>query len=531
MKNQLSRRMFLKGACGASLAIPFLPSLTTRAFAQEETVAIGPRFFFMRTSHGDVWGANMYPSEGMLTDSVDYHGRQVRYGSLPNVPTEGATSVSWSPVCTATADHLTPAVAQKMNILRGIDVPYNIGHQGGINLGNIGASAVGISEGLKQSYATPTIDQKMAYSQNFYSEEELSSRVLRRSFVIGNGISYGYSQASTQSGAIIKTQGFESSNVLFNYLFNGARSLSGWNASLLNRVYDQYRRMLRHPRLASADRVRLEQHMTRMADLERLLSVSGNLEGEMPSGPGTSGDSQAYHRNNQLRFAKMYVDAYIQVIVAAFETGVCRIGSWNIGDTFFTEPAPSGVWHEQVAHGGLGAEMAQAYAVSYNQGAFEHVFSKLAKELDHVVLADGQSALDHSLLVFGQEHGQLTHHTQDCKTYPIITAGLAGGLINGGRFIDFSDQTTLTYNNSNSVQAKPGLQNEYAGLHYNQFLANCLLSMGIPNQEWENSKEVTVDGPSRSASVQGYGALMSGGSAYHSVEQRLSEPLPLFLNA
>ena len=32
----------LRGAGGAALAIPFLPSLTTRAFAQEAPVTIGP---------------------------------------------------------------------------------------------------------------------------------------------------------------------------------------------------------------------------------------------------------------------------------------------------------------------------------------------------------------------------------------------------------------------------------------------------------------------------------------------------------
>ena len=69
--------------------------------------------------------------------------------------------------------------------------------------------------------------------------------------------------------------------------------------------------------------------------------------------------------------------------------------------------------------------------MTYNQGAFEHVFSKLASELEGIVLADGQTALHHSLLVFGQEHGQLTHHTQGCKTFPIVTAGLAGGRVQG----------------------------------------------------------------------------------------------------
>ena len=41
MKKQLNRRMFLKGSGGALLAIPFLPSLTTRAFAQEGRARCG----------------------------------------------------------------------------------------------------------------------------------------------------------------------------------------------------------------------------------------------------------------------------------------------------------------------------------------------------------------------------------------------------------------------------------------------------------------------------------------------------------
>ena len=84
-----------------------------------------------------------------------------------------------------------------MNVLRGIDVPHSIGHQNGINLGNLGASAVGYPVGLKRAYAGPTIDQRMAHAQSFYSADELSSRVPRRSFSIGGGISYGYSQASS----------------------------------------------------------------------------------------------------------------------------------------------------------------------------------------------------------------------------------------------------------------------------------------------------------------------------------------------
>ena len=103
MKKYPTRRMFLRGSCGAALAIPFLPSLTTKAFAQEAGVAIEPRFLFMRTGHGDVWGANMFPSDALLTDSVTYAGRQVRYGALPTQPAQDETLINWSAVCRAPA--------------------------------------------------------------------------------------------------------------------------------------------------------------------------------------------------------------------------------------------------------------------------------------------------------------------------------------------------------------------------------------------------------------------------------------------
>ena len=64
--------------------------------------------------------------------------------------------------------------------------------------------------------------------------------------------------------------------------------------------------------------------------------------------------------------------------------------------------------------------------------------------------------------------------------------------------------------------------------HYNQFLANCMLAMGIPRDEWETGKLITENGPTRSPSVGGYGSLMSGGVHYAAAEQVLSDPLPVF---
>ena len=62
MTIDVHRRMFLRGAGGAIMAIPFLPSLTTRAFAQPmPPAAVGACFLAICTDHGDVWGQNQYP--------------------------------------------------------------------------------------------------------------------------------------------------------------------------------------------------------------------------------------------------------------------------------------------------------------------------------------------------------------------------------------------------------------------------------------------------------------------------------------
>ena len=101
-----SRRMFLTGAGGAFLAIPFLPSLLTRPFAAEPDAGPPPKYFFsVSTGHGDVWGENMYPDDALLTQTMPYAGRDVRFGALPSAPNANG-DVVWSGVCKANAQKL-----------------------------------------------------------------------------------------------------------------------------------------------------------------------------------------------------------------------------------------------------------------------------------------------------------------------------------------------------------------------------------------------------------------------------------------
>ena len=96
---------------------------------------VGRCFLGICTDHGDVWGQNHYPSEDLLSARQNYAGRDIRYGQLPSQP-DADGHVVWSAVYRASANRMTPDLASKFNVLRGLDIPYYIGHHWGGHLGN-----------------------------------------------------------------------------------------------------------------------------------------------------------------------------------------------------------------------------------------------------------------------------------------------------------------------------------------------------------------------------------------------------------
>ena len=72
-------------------------------------------------------------------------------------------------------------------------------------------------------------------------------------------------------------------------------------------------------------------------------------------------------------------------------------------------------------------------------------------------------------------------------------------------FVDFGDATKVYKDLEESLAGRPGLNLESPGLYYNQFLANVLMSMGVPKEEWETFTELTPNGPKKSDPTKGYG--------------------------
>ena len=210
-KTKIQRRHFLRGL-GLLLPIPFLPSIEPRS--ANAAPNDGRRFISFATDHGAMWGENMHPAQATLTQSQAYAGHNIRRGDL-SLSVNGGTA-SLSPVLSASSGAFTAALASKMNVVRGLDVPWYIGHHTGGHLGNWARNdGNGVDGQMMQGSPRRTIDQIMAYSSEVYGATP-QARVM---VCGGGGLSYNYANPETQEGDIEEQTTEESSLALFNRVY------------------------------------------------------------------------------------------------------------------------------------------------------------------------------------------------------------------------------------------------------------------------------------------------------------------------
>lgn len=463
------RRQFLKGLGGFALAIPFLPSLVARE-AAAQTMPNRKRFAQLCTAHGGLWHNNMFPSVSTLTEQMPFKGRTARRGDLRLSPQGTRTGIS--PVVSSAADRLTPALLAKMNVVAGLDIPFYIAHNTGAHLGNYARNDGNGSDGMMvQSQPRPTIDQIMAWSPEFYA-----STVRRRVMIVGNRLTYFWSNPMTRMGTIQQVDGTIDSLELFDQVF-GPIMVGPARRPIVDRVIENYRRLRTgSARLSTDDRRRLDEHMQGLSELERRLSatvscgtITRPTRGSLPVirtmdyGRNPASQAQAYQ-------------LYNDVIALAFACGASRLAVLYADQTFSTF---TGDWHQDIAHKAhLPGMTEQRTIVASHQHFFSEIFLDLARKLDAITDTDG-TVLDQTLLVWSQESGNHTHENQ---SMPLVTFGGAGGALRTGSYIDYRETSREM---GSRFQGTP--EPRYTGLSWNQWLANALQVMGIPRAQWEES--------------------------------------------
>lgn len=475
-KRNMDRRMFLRGAAGFTLALPFLPSLLPRASAAPPTKP--KRFVQFCTHHGGVWGANMFPGDAVLTEKRAYAGHEIRRGDLVRtlksgkaLLVDGAGGAVDTAVLSASPEALTAAIVKKMNVLRGLDITFYIGHHTGGHLGNYARNDGNGDDGKKmQSQPRQTIDQVLAWSKSFY--DDLTS-IKKRVMLVGNRISYNFADPAARTGAIEEVTGTRNSLTLFDEIFVPPDAGGPKRAPIVDRVLADYKRMREGDRrLSTDDKKRLDEHMQRLSELQRRLTVTASCGGVSRPGKGssavTAGSGYDLDPARQAEFYGLMND----VIVAAFICGTSRIAAINAGETFSTF---KGDWHQDVAHKCATAAQQPTLARAH-QWFFEKVWLDLVNKLDAVDLGDGTKLLDSTLCSWTQESGNYTH---DAQSVPIVTAGGAGGAVKTGSYCDYRNLAKVVTPGDNPTEKK------WIGLTYEQWLTTVLSSMGATAAETE----------------------------------------------
>jgi hypothetical protein len=168
---------------------------------------------------------------------------------------------------------LTAALLGKMNVVRGLDIPWYIAHHTGGHLGNFARNDGNGDDGAAvQASSMPTIDQIMAWSSNFYGD---LSGITERALIFGSHrLSYNWSSPSDRSGEIQEVSGDDDPLTMFNRVFISDEDPSdpAPRAPIVDKVFSSYQSLRQsNRRLSTEDGQRLDDHMDRLAELQRLL--------------------------------------------------------------------------------------------------------------------------------------------------------------------------------------------------------------------------------------------------------------------
>ena len=387
-KITVSRRQVLQGAGGFTIGLPLLPSLfPVKAYAADVVLASQPRFVALTGMHGGVFDKDIFPDEATANETLEVHpGHVARRGPLR------LSSGKLSPVLSSS--HLSERLVAKLNVLRGLDIPFGIAHHTGGILGNFASNDGNETDGrVAQNFPMPTIDQVMAWSPNFYKSLAGIKERFMVTHSIHRSVSWSFANPSTKTGPLQGIRNVSDPRELFNKIFvpgggTTAPPAVARRTPIINRVIENYRRLAQgNRRLSLEDKQRLDAHVARLDELDRRLNTTVGNGGNLAVckdqvAPSNASGAIASHV------------AFNDVFVAAFMCGTSRIAvKGNYEADFVTI---SGNWHQDFAHQ-YSAASAQPKLQEARQKVFHNGFADLVRKMD-VEEAPGQTVLDNSLV-------------------------------------------------------------------------------------------------------------------------------------
>jgi len=402
-----SRRMFLRGATGALLGIPFLSSLLPRG-ARGQMATPPVRYVQWVTNHGQ-YPENFFP-DGATPMSMPEVAPRVRAQSL------SAFAGRLSPVLGSAFD----GIRDHFNVLRGLDVIHrrNLHNAsaptcGSANWGDDGGgpcdshlcipfahSVDAVLEDYPGLYPSPVRTPVLRLTPG------LSSRTKWGSFCWRDG--ERLFAHDTTSGAVDAVFG-SGEDV-------PEESSESRRAALLDDVLDDYRRVRDGGRISRTDQARLDDYM------DLVSGVRARLEIDAPR-------CVAPELAEEVDFDAMQKNA-TDLATAALACGATRVVAYHCFHCTPTEQM-SRKHHDWAHNRGFMAEHGDMQAFRYQY------LARLISNLQALRDPDGSTVLDNSIVYAANELSAPDHGSGHLESLPILTAGRAGGRFTTGRYIDF----------------------------------------------------------------------------------------------
>jgi hypothetical protein len=458
---RIGRRHFLMGLGGASLAIPALASLLPRGEARAGG-ALGPErnFVSWRITNGH-FGHQWFPSDDAVAagGGLQLQEPNVREMMLSAIP---------GPISPILHEGFDP-FRDKMILMRHIDRLDQSDHDPGNGLFGWRTDEPTLHAGLP-----PSIDQLIA--QKVYGGAVVPLNLSVRWSQVGASCS----MSVTQQGSLVVEPGLYPAQA-FQQLFVGfdvddvtAERLATQRLTLVDRALAHYGAVRSNPRLSSADRDLLDEHIEHMHQVEQLLA-SPAIECVPPTDPG------AFSQTPEAVDAA--AQAQVDIAIAAMRCGITRVVNFYLDPDVLMNAALHGVsgGHHGASHDASPGSVESIFnAHSWHMKYLLDFIGKLEASIDPL---DGSTLLDSSLILVNNEIGNqngasgtgpgdldLNHIGLDTQTMLI---GSAGGRLRTGMYVDY--RTDFQRNR----------WSQYIGTSYGWVLVTCMLAMGLEPSDWE----------------------------------------------
>lgn len=439
----LTRRTFLRGLAGSALALPLLEmNLARSAFAQDIMSADGfpKRFIYFFHPNGTIQDS-WWPTAGGST-------REFQMSRILE-PLE--------------------MMKHKLIIPKGIELKSGSGsvgpgepHQRGMGTLLSGyplqeGSFVGGDGSLAGWGGGETLDQILADhigAQTPFGSIQLGVRSDTTSPTAEVRTRISYRAAGEPLPPINEPR------VVFDQLFSDfatapdeLQEVRARRKSVLDAVRDQFSTL--NTRAGYADRLRLEQHMEIIRDLEVRLQSEG-VSGQACYAPERPEELNADHEDTMPEISELQID----LLVMAMACDLTRVGSIQYSNAKNHIRFP---WLEslgdghQLSHAGPSNTRAHEEWIARDRW-FASQFNYLLTKLDAIQEGDG-TMLDNTVILWINELSQGNTHSQN--NMPFVLAGSGGGFFDVGQYIDFGNvsHTDLLVN----VQHCFGIDSEVFG--------------------------------------------------------------------